>query len=417
MKKVLYLILLTIVVLSCKKDADLQENAKVAGVSASAKSMLSSTLRLPGDTIFQLDSTKFPKKQRKLRSLAAGDVYSDLYQLNGLNFYIQTKDSYFGKNTLQSQGKGKEIILAPYSSTNANQLFHLRFLPASTGIPYLVYSANEESPIGAGSYTSNPNKYVLYTQAANSTSLFGFSWDFSTNATNDSYYFINQDILGSGSSPWDVYNYYLDASNGAMGFARSNNSIAQQFNIVPNDVFKLESIEYINDATATLSRIPDFATTWAYTNGTSVQQSITTSFGQKATKTSNHTNQSTISTKLSTTVTVGVPFIVKGEISTEIGGSLQYTYGKSETTEDTRNYDIPLLIPANTRVTASATVTRYNMNVNYIATLRGQNTGKVIKVNGVWNGVDCTDIVVNTQQTNLKTNVVTKGVAIKLNNR
>jgi hypothetical protein len=416
MKKFFYLILLSILIFSCERDAIIQENISGSDIDASIKSM-KVKFNLPGDTIIQLDSTKFPKKPNNLRSLASGDTYSDLYELNGINFFIQTKDTYFSKNTFQSQGKGQEVILAPYSSTNPNQLFYLKFLPPSTGISYLIYSTNDEAPIGAGSYANNPSNYVLYTQATNSNSLFGFSWDFSANTTNDALYFINQDLLGSGGgSSWDVYNYYLDATNGAIVFAKSNNSFAQQFNIVPNDIFKLESIEYVNDASAVLSKIPDFTTTWSYTNGTSVQQSITTSFGQKAAKTSNHTNQSTITTKLSTEIEVNIPFIAGGKISTEIGGSLQYTYGQSETTEDTRNYDIPLLIPANSRVTASATVTRYNMNVNYIATLRGQNTEKVITVRGIWSGVDCTDIIVNTQQTNLKTNVVTKGASVKVNN-
>lgn len=415
MKKIFYVIALSIFIFSCKKAANLQEGGTGPELSASAKAN-SAAVHLPGDSIIQLDSTKFPKKAKNLKSLSSPvDIFSELYQLNGINFYIQTKDANFGNNTLQSQGKGKEVKLAPFSSSDRNQLFHLRFLPASSGIPYLLYSANEEAPIGAGSYTSNPNKYVLYTQAANSTSLFGFSWNFSMNATSDSFYFINQDILGSGNGgPWDVFNYYLDANNGAIGFARSNNSISQQFNIVPNDVFTLQNIEYLNDATAQLSHIPDFITNWTYTNGTSVQQSINTSFGQKASKTSSFTNQNTFTTKMSTETKVGVPFVAGGSLKIEIGASLQNTYGKSETTEDTRSYDIPLLIPANTRVTATATISRYKMDVNYIATLRGQNTNKLIKVRGVWSGVDCTDIIVNTQQTNLKTNIVTKGAAFKL---
>jgi hypothetical protein len=413
MKKYLYYVLVTLALFSCKKELSEPNKAEVL---ASITNDKLTNVTLSNDSIIALDSTKFPKKPRTLKSLAYGDLYSDLYELNGINFFIQTKDSYQSKNTLQSQGKGKEVILAPYSSTNGNQLFYLRFLPASTGIPYLIYSANEAAPIGAGSYASNPNKYVLYTQAANSTSLFGFSWDFARSSTNDALNFINQDIIGSGGgSPWDIFNYYLDATNGVMNFARSTNSIAQQFTIVPNDVFRLESIEYINDASATLTRIPDFTANWTYTNGTSIQQSMTTSFGQKASKTSSFTNQTSFTTKLSTEVKANVPFLASGKITTEVGGSNQNTYGKNETTEDTRNYDIPILVPANTRVTATATVARYNMNVNYIATLRGQNTSKIIKVRGVWSGVDCTDIVVNIQQTNLRTNVVTKGISVKVN--
>lgn len=409
MKKLLYLFSFSVLVFSCKKDA--QEDQPKANLSTLA------TTHAENDSIVPIDSSKIPKKKPGgISILGTPELDAELYELNGINFYIQTKDAFFGNNTFQSQGKGKEIVLKPYSANNNNQLFYLRFLPASTGIPYLIYSTQEQLPIGAGSYASNPSKYVLYTQAANSTSLYGFSWDFAANTTKDAYYFINQDLLGSGGgSPWDIFNYCLDYTNAVISFVRPSNSVNQQFTIVPNDIFRLESIQYINDGTATLAQIPDFVTNWSYTNGTSVQQSITTSFGQKASKTSSFQNQSTFSTKITATVKAGIPFVANGEISTEVSASLQHTYGESETTEDTRNYDIPLLVPAMTRVTASATVTRYNLNVKYIATLRGINTNKIIHVNGTWSGVDCTDIIVSTTQTNLRTAAVTKGVTVKVN--
>jgi hypothetical protein len=154
MKKLLYLFAIAVITFSCKKDKTLQEDAIDAEISMSTKTKLAPE-HLPGDSIIQLDSTKFPKRPKDLNRVAAADIFSDLYQLNGMNFFIQTKDSYFGKNSLQSQGKGKEVILAPFSSSNGNQLFYLRFLPASSGIPYLIYSTNEGTPIGAGSYATN----------------------------------------------------------------------------------------------------------------------------------------------------------------------------------------------------------------------------------------------------------------------
>lgn len=42
------------------------------------------------------------------------------------------------------------------------------------------------------------------------------------------------------------------------------------------------------------------------------------------------------------------------------------------------------------------------------------NTNKVIKARGIWSGVDCTDIVVSTQQTDLKTNLILNRSIIKI---
>lgn len=94
--------------------------------------------------------------------------------------------------------------LVSQDNTDNAQLFYLDFPPSSTGIPFLIYSYKEQEPIGVGSYASDPDTYVLYTQESGSSSLFGFSWDFYLNSDKDGYIIENQDIIGSGSDdPWD----------------------------------------------------------------------------------------------------------------------------------------------------------------------------------------------------------------------
>lgn len=154
-----------------------------------------------------------------------------------------------------------------------------------------------------------------------------------------------------------------------------------------------------------MSQVPDFIVNWSYSNGSSVSQSMTTNFGSKASRTSSFTENNSFSLKVSTTIKAKVPFLASGQIQTEVASSHQFTYGESETLEDTRSYNFPLTVPAKTKIIATAKVTQFILSVPYIATLKGKNTGNIIKVAGVWEGVDLTDVDVIVTETDLTTGI------------
>ncbi len=391
MKKIFYSMVLACALFSCKKESNLQKAAVEPETQSSLKKMTS--LHLAGDTIFQLDSTKFPKKPKKAAKLLTQDVFSDLYQLNGIDFFIQTKDSYFGKNTFQSQGRGQEVVLAPYNATNNAQLFRLQFLPASSGIPYLIYSSKEQAPIGAGSYASDPNRYVLYTQQSGSTSLFGFSWDFMLNASNDGYYFENQDILGTGpNGPWDIYNYVLDGTNGNISFNKLNNSFAQQFNIIPNDEFTVQSVQVSADGAQITSTTPTVLRSGEFTNNTSGVVTRNLQFNESKTDASSFSETNGITTRKSGQVTVGVSLFkiinIGGNYTFEQGTqeSMQYGTNSSRTVSLTEGYTIN--VPPNTVSTYEFKAMHHTVKLPYTATMQGVNTQKIINAGGVYSGVE-----------------------------
>lgn len=165
-------------------------------------------------------------------------------------------------------------------------------------------------------------------------------------------------------------------------------------------------MEYDNPETGTIIKQPDFITTWFYSNNTSVQQSMTTGFSKRASFSSNWSKTTGGSLSVNTTLKVGIPIIAEGKITTTVNTNYSSTYGKSETMEDTQTYNFPIVIAPRTSVTATATVGRYLINLNYTAKLRGKNTGKLITLKGTWNGVSCTDIKVTLEQRNLDTNSV-----------
>lgn len=111
MKRVLYLsILLSFALLACSEADSLYPDSDMYSDSKPVQ-------RPENEFIVPLDSTQFVKAPLKSRGMPV-DLGTELYQLNGIDFFIQSKDSYFGKNTFQSYGRGQEVKLETFSSTN-----------------------------------------------------------------------------------------------------------------------------------------------------------------------------------------------------------------------------------------------------------------------------------------------------------
>ena len=78
------------------------------------------------------------------------------------------------KQFITASTKGAELNMNIYT-WNLSQQYYIKVLPPSTGVPYLIYSKNTNTPISVGSYQSNPNVKVLYARNDSTGSLFGSS--------------------------------------------------------------------------------------------------------------------------------------------------------------------------------------------------------------------------------------------------
>lgn len=389
MRKVFYLLILSFFLFSCEKQMDVLNSSDLEKFS-NEESM--SAFKALNDTIVPLDSADFPEKPNR-QQLAYEDVFSNLYQLNGIDFFIQSKDSYFGKNSFQSQGKGQEVVLAPYSATNAAQLFHLKFYPPSSGIQYLIYSSKEQKPIGAGSYASNPNNYVLYTQATTSTSLFGFSWAFALNSSKDGYYVENQDVLGTGpGGPWDIYWYVLNVNSGLINFAKRNNSFNQQFNFIPNDNFVVNDVQVSLVGAEILSSSPSVLKQGEVINNTSSAMQRTLSFSETKTNGSSFTETSGITTRKSGNLNIGVKISkvvnIGGSFTLEVGTQETLQYGTSSSRSVTITESFNITVPPNMVSVYTFKAMHHTIKLPYTATMTGLTTNKVLNIGGVYTGVD-----------------------------
>lgn len=139
----------------------------------------------------------------------------------------------------------------------------------------------------------------------------------------------------------------------------------------------------------------------------SVTQQLSTGFSSTATRTSSFSNTYGVSVSVTSSFSVDVP-VASSNLTISMNSSYSHTWGKSETQSDTRNYNFPISVPPYCRIVAEAIVARYQLNVGYTTYLRSVNTGKEIRLEGRWSGIDCAEIKAKCTEYELDSNNITK---------
>lgn len=328
--------------------------------------------------------------KRPLQNRAPYDIQEEINQLEGIPFYLQVQGNSTTNQFLNATEAGTEVTVAEYGG-NIEQQFNIRILPATSGIPYLIYSSKTGTPIRLGVYNSNPDVKILYADYTDTSSLFGASWDFRKGTyTPNSFVIENQDSPQQGSSGnwWDIYYPAITVNDTKVSFSKYNNSPRQEFAIVPAETFQVEEIKYNIDASAVLEKMPDIVYFDRYTNRGPIQQSHKFIITESYKETSNFSRKTSYNVDISTKVTTKIPFIAAGEITTSTSFGQDYTYGESEEKSIAINREYPVDVPANHKAELSLTLFKYNMDVEYIAICRGLTSGKRISIKGRWTGVD-----------------------------
>lgn len=406
MKKIFYLLVFTVFLFSCN---ELEQDEQLSKLSSTLQNR---SLAQIADSVDIGDIVELPKTGLKKNDLQlkGANANNSLWDIRDIDVNIVVKENSSSKRYLQSQGTGQELIFAD-KNDQVNQKFKLSVMPL-TG--YIIIRNNLSNLLSVGTYSSAPTVRVLY--AKDNSDSYGACWNFNEGEVREESYILeNADALTQGSGgPWDVYSDVIGANDTKIYFDKYLSSAKQEFSVIPVDNFVIQSIEFFNDQSATIERQPDFVARWTYTNRTSIQQSMTASFAQKATKSSNFSNQTSLTLNYSQTVKVKVPFFGDGSLT--LGGTLGevYTFGESETKEDSQTYNFPILVPAQSTVNATATVNTYKLDINYRAVLRGINTGREITVNGLWTGVDCSEVFAYAEEIPLGQSSVARSATFKV---
>lgn len=389
---------------SCNKDNFSNESEELLDKKV-GKSM-----NILNDSIIQLDSTKFPKRKiaktflspKKITSNVPFnsydvDEFTALYLLNNIPFYIRTLNTSLGNTNFTTTGKGQQISLQPYTG-NVEQQFYFQFLPSSSGIPFIIRSKKEGTPIGAGSYASSPNNYILFTHNTNS-SLFGASWDFKFNSNSSAYYIENQDLVAQGpGGMWDIYNYVLQASNNNILFSKLNSSLTQQFTIVPVGKYRIGSVEFdydngviqsVGDVSLRQSTVPNPSYTNPDNATLSLQESTsnTSSFKESSGITRSSSGGANTSFSIPGIFSIGGSITI-GESNTT---STEYSTSSSRSITFTESYNFP--IPPRTTLKYNWKAKTYKMLVPYRAKCVSDDGTTFFYVSGMYEGVSAFETI------------------------
>lgn len=171
-----------------------------------------------------------------------------------------------------------------------------------------------------------------------------------------------------------------------LRFDQTNNSLGD-WEIRPVEEFELKNISYALEESDVVTKIPSFFEDINLSNQSPIQQSMTATFTSKALESSSFSRTEGISINTSLELTVGAPLIAEGKLITSVASNKSWTFGKSESREDTRSYSFNLAVPPHSIYKARIVVALYNANVTYIATYIQPTSKKEIKLKGKWNGI------------------------------
>lgn len=348
-------------------------------------------------------------------------LLNTLFDLRDTPVRIMVKTGEGGRYFTAKRKKYKKGLKTHYASIQAvfdekkdmtketSQVFYLSYVPL---VGEYTMKANftgdkDDYYMVPGYLKSSPNDYFIF----GSTAGAGTEGEFSFIPTEDGYFNIETILVGSddpeNSTPYNVWNYSWENKDSKSHLDKYRNQNNQKFYIVPEDEYEVIKVEYHDDATATVAQIPDFVVRWEYENRSSVTQQLSTGFSSTATRTSSFSNTYGVSVSVTSSFSVDVP-VANSNLTISMNSSYSHTWGKSETQSDTRNYNFPISVPPYCRIVAEAIVARYQLNVGYTTYLRSVNTGKEIRLEGRWRGIDCAEIKAKCTEYELDSNNITK---------
>lgn len=217
-------VLVAMLLLSCSKEdrylcSDNDPTPLTTRSVVSLDSLNSGELVLLEETeeLLKLKNLMARKRSSNVSAMAVG-VYdvdeffaSNMNAISGLSVNISVRSTSSGSSTskkyLKCSGNGKEVTLDELSESDESK-FYLKILPASSGIPYLIYSNKSRTPLCVGHYSNSPDDKILMAAAEDSESLYSSSWDLIPSSYYKGYFSIQSESYFGQSdpdNPWSVF--------------------------------------------------------------------------------------------------------------------------------------------------------------------------------------------------------------------
>lgn len=197
-----------------------------------------------------------PWLKKRTRAYTEDPYFSNnIYAIREMPVTIKVRSVASGSSSSMSYlyclGAGQEVKLGNTEITPEKR-FYIKVCPPSSGIPYLIYSMQAQTPLTVGQYTNDPNNKIVMASKDNSLSSL-CAWDLLPSSSYKGYFAIeNTMYLGQDGS--SIFSHVIEAKAGdRLGYAKRDNWKGQQdFLITTIDSFKISTIEYdLQNATLT----------------------------------------------------------------------------------------------------------------------------------------------------------------------
>lgn len=422
---------------SCQNDLDSDLESKAEEIVAEAKTeaLLIDTLDM-GDAI-SLEITDEQKaliekmkelEKTKMSTYSPEDYYDEYFSTNmrairELPFYLQARGGgNTGNRYLTTNGKRKEVTLTSGVYNNA-QKFYVRVLPATSGIPYVLYSYQERTPLVVGYWKNDPNRKMLMPDDKDQISMMT-SWDFVRTDYRGYYAIQNQGYIGQSdpSNPWSIFYHVLQVNNNnVLGYSQYKKQASQEFLLKPDAYFTLKNIEFVNPYSAKVTQRENFVVEQAYTNPSPQAQRTNLEFSKIVQENSYFREKNTIAFNVyNSNIQFARPNVTLGKIDLTPNMTVpKDTYYKANqyVYMDKKLYNIvPVVVKPRHKLIMYYSYKVFDVECDYIATIiYGDREAKIA---GRWSGKLYIDEIFDPEfeEINLATNRTVRSGKVNVKN-
>lgn len=393
----------------------------VKGPSEVAESITQMTRSISPDSIYDGEPVEFEPTQDMIRlkelyaemhstqrraplnpsSTYDETLWGNMYAIRELPATIKVRSKASTGSTanyvsLYCEGKSKEVTLNAGNAGDKNR-FLIKVLPASAGVPYLIYSVAAGTPLSVGYYTNKPDEKILMASKDDSGSLMSIGWDLLQSSYYKNYYAIqSESYLGQAdpNNQWSIFYYVLEAVSGnKIRYAQHvNNKAQQEFIITPDAKFEIKSLEYVvNNSTPSKST---FSKTVTVKNTSAQEKAMNVPFDFYEMETS-YFNRNSWNVNLNFTDDSKKfvrPTVTSGSVITDNPDAAEdAVFINSNTQNISRHivYNHPIRCKASSTAKVTVKFVKYYVNVDYIVKAQYEVKAGDLRecvLKGTWSG-------------------------------
>lgn len=288
-------------------------------------------------------------------------------------------------------GSSQEVKLTNVSRpSDIAQQFYLKILPATTGIPYLIYSQKANTPLTVGHYRKHSNISILMSSSDNSIQNSMAGWDLIASEIPGYFAIQNEMYLGQTDPKnyWTVFNYSLEVNdNDEIRYAKYSKKPQQEFLITPVVNFVLETVSFdLDNAKITDAKPIEVQFTSVNKNGKEVSFSDSVKTDVDDTYRF-YQNRSNIKFNLTDKGNMQLPTVLAKKLVILSNDKTRMTFYNADRNQTYHNYykvGVSGDAPAKSLIKVTVQLASYNVEASYVATAKYND--RVIKFSGVWKG-------------------------------